>query len=195
MSRRMSAISVHALGSPLGELLAALREGRLVALGLPGRGRQEFAAAVARRLSGHEVFFWEGAEPPGSPAAELARQLGLYFARLRARIPFPVSLVGTPFQRRVWAELARIPFGERRTYAELGSLLGNPALARAVGGACAANPVPILIPCHRVVASGGGLGGYSGGLEVKRLLLDLEAARPAADKRRGSVPRSPSVTA
>lgn len=83
---------------------------------------------------------------------------------------------GTKFRLRVWAELIRIPRGETRSYGEIADELGKRRAARAVGGACGANPIPVLIPCHRVLAANGGLGGFSGGLEWKRRLLALEGA-------------------
>lgn len=81
---------------------------------------------------------------------------------------------GTKFRLRVWAELLRIPRGETRSYGEIADELGKRRAARAVGGACGANPIPVLIPCHRVIAASGGLGGFSGGLDWKRRLLALE---------------------
>jgi len=80
----------------------------------------------------------------------------------------------TPFRRRVWAELRRIPRGATRSYGEVADELGKRRAARAVGGACGANPVPVLIPCHRVLAANGRLGGFSGGLDWKRRLLAIE---------------------
>jgi methylated-DNA-[protein]-cysteine S-methyltransferase len=87
----------------------------------------------------------------------------------------PVSADGTAFQKAVWSELLKIPYGTRRTYGELAARLGRPRGARAVGAACGANPVPILVPCHRVVAAEGLLGGFGAGITVKRTLLDLES--------------------
>lgn len=84
------------------------------------------------------------------------------------------DLYGTDFQKKVWAELLRIPFGQTRAYAEIAARIGRPKAYRAVANACGANPVAIAIPCHRVVASGGKIGGYGGGLERKRKLLDKE---------------------
>jgi O-6-methylguanine DNA methyltransferase len=90
----------------------------------------------------------------------------------------PVDLSGgTAFQRKVWAALRAIPAGKTQTYARLAASLKKPKAARAVGGACGANPVPLLIPCHRVVAAHGGLGGFSGGLHWKRTLLGREARK------------------
>jgi methylated-DNA-[protein]-cysteine S-methyltransferase len=98
-----------------------------------------------------------------------------YFAGQAPTLP-ALDLRGSPFQLRVWRALLEIPFGERRTYGELATALGEPGAARAVGAANARNPVAILVPCHRVVAAGGRLGGYSGGLDTKQWLLTHEAA-------------------
>ena len=107
---------------------------------------------------------------------ETARQaLADYFAGRPPHLP-ALDLQGSEFQRLVWRALLDIPMGEVRTYGELAAALGRPGAARAVGAANGQNPVAILVPCHRVVAAGGRLGGYSGGLEVKRWLLAHEAA-------------------
>jgi methylated-DNA-[protein]-cysteine S-methyltransferase len=98
-----------------------------------------------------------------------------YFAG-RAPRPPALDLRGSPFQLSVWRALLGIPFGEQRTYGELAAQLGCPGAARAVGAANARNPVAILVPCHRVVGAGGRLGGYGGGLDTKRWLLEHEAA-------------------
>ena len=106
--------------------------------------------------------------------AELAAQLGAYFAgRLRA-FDLALDLRGTPFQLRVWHELLTIGYGEVRSYAAVAAAIGAPQAFRAVGAANGANPVPIIVPCHRLVGSGGALIKYGGGLAVKRRLLDLE---------------------
>ncbi len=98
-----------------------------------------------------------------------------YFEGGDALSDFPVDADwGSPFQKRVWEALRLIPSGETRTYIEIARSVGAPKAARAVGGACGKNRVPILIPCHRVVASGGGMGGYTGGLGIKKALLELE---------------------
>jgi methylated-DNA-[protein]-cysteine S-methyltransferase len=110
-------------------------------------------------------------------AAEAA--LSDYFAGRAPRLP-PLDLRGSPFQREVWAALLAIPWGEVRTYGEVARLLGRAGGARAVGGASHENPVAILVPCHRVVQAGGRLGGYGGGLPVKRWLLAHEAAHAPA---------------
>ena len=105
---------------------------------------------------------------------EARRQLELYFAGALRRFDLPLRLDGTPFQRRVWDALLEIPYGETRSYADIARHLAPPGVARAVGQANAANPIAIIVPCHRVVAADGSLGGYGGGLHRKRFLLDLE---------------------
>jgi len=106
---------------------------------------------------------------------DLRRELDAYFGgRLRC---FTVALEphGTPFQKIVWAALARIPYGETRTYGQQAQAIGRPAAARAVGAANGRNPIGIVLPCHRVIGAGGELTGYAGGLEAKAFLLRLEA--------------------
>lgn len=105
-----------------------------------------------------------------------SRQLEEYFAAKRRRFDLPLAPRGTPFQMSVWAALDHIPYGETITYGELAAAVGRPAAFRAVGQANGANPLPIFFPCHRVVAAGGRLGGYGGGLDMKRSLLALEGS-------------------
>jgi len=101
-------------------------------------------------------------------------ELLLYFAGQLKTFSVPLVLPGTPFQQRVWAELLRIPHGQTISYGELATRLGQPTAARAVAGANSRNRVGILVPCHRVIGMGGGLGGYGGGLPRKQGLLQLE---------------------
>ncbi len=118
-----------------------------------------------------------GARPGETPLlACAAKQLCEFFAGARRDFDLPLNPVGTAFQRRVWTEMARIPFGATASYGALAREVGS--VARAVGGACGANPIPIVIPCHRVVGAGGALGGFSGGagVETKIALLELEGA-------------------
>jgi methylated-DNA-[protein]-cysteine S-methyltransferase len=104
---------------------------------------------------------------------ETATQLEEYFAGERTAFDVPMELDGTPFQKEVWAELTRIGYGETISYGELARRVGRPRGPRAVGQANGANPIPIIVPCHRVLASNG-IGGYGGGLKVKRALLAIE---------------------
>ena len=108
---------------------------------------------------------------------DLIQRLGIYFGAHKVAFPDKLDLSGaTAFQREVWEITRLIPYGETRSYTRVAEQIGKPAAVRAVGQALARNPLPVIIPCHRVVASDGKLGGYSGGLEMKRYLLYLEAS-------------------
>ncbi len=112
------------------------------------------------------------------PLDPVRRELDDYFEHRRDTFDLPVDITPLPdFQRKVLEELALVPYGEVQTYGGLAAKVGNPKAARAVGGALNRNPVPIVLPCHRVVGSNGSLTGYAGGLQRKRALLDLEAGR------------------
>ena len=105
---------------------------------------------------------------------ETEEQLNEYFAGARREFDLPLAPKGTAFQKAVWAEMSKIPYGKVRTYGQLAAALGKPTAARAVGGACHCNPIAIIQPCHRVVGANGSLTGYAYGLEVKEYLLELE---------------------
>jgi methylated-DNA-[protein]-cysteine S-methyltransferase len=143
--------------SPLGELLLAGEEGALAALHLPGRRRvrDDWIRAVG-------------------PFAQAIRQLEEYFAGERTAFDLKLAPGGGGFDRAVWEHLVTIPYGETRSYAQIARDIGRPDRARAVGGANARNPLPIIVPCHRVVGTDGSLTGYGGGLAMKRALLVLE---------------------
>lgn len=118
-----------------------------------------------------------GVRPGTHPiAAEAARQLQAYFAGELREFDLPLDLHGTDFQLRVWRELERIPYGETRSYSQIAAAIGAPQAVRAVGAANGANPIPIVVPCHRVIGAGGKLVGYGGGLPLKKRLLELEGA-------------------
>ena len=105
---------------------------------------------------------------------ETVRQLRAYFSGDLRRFDLPLDLAGTSFQQRVWLELLNIPYGETRSYSEIAREIGSPAAVRAVGAANGSNPIPIVVPCHRVIGASGKLVGYGGGLPLKRRLLALE---------------------
>ncbi len=105
---------------------------------------------------------------------QAARELGEYFAGTRRTFTFPIRAHGTPFQQEVWRALQNIPYGETRTYGQIAAQIGRPKAVRAVGMANHRNPLPIVVPCHRVVGADGSLTGYAGGLGIKTLLLRLE---------------------
>jgi methylated-DNA-[protein]-cysteine S-methyltransferase len=108
---------------------------------------------------------------------EAARQLQAYFAGQLREFSLPLDLQGTDFQKRVWGQVAAIPYGETRSYGQIATAIGSPRAVRAVGAANGANPVPIVVPCHRVIGANGKLVGYGGGLALKKRLLELEGAR------------------
>lgn len=116
----------------------------------------------------------EGAQTPTALTNEAANQIQEYLAGKRKSFDLPLDPAGTPFQKKVWQALAEIPYGETRSYQQVASAIGNPKAMRAVGGANNKNPLPILIPCHRVIGVNGDLVGYAAGLKIKRFLLDLE---------------------
>jgi methylated-DNA-[protein]-cysteine S-methyltransferase len=111
---------------------------------------------------------------------ETERQLGQYFDGDRKTFSVPLDFNGTEFQKRVWEALLTIPFGETRSYGDIARQLGNPTASRAVGAANGKNPISIIAPCHRVIGASGKLTGYGGGLDVKEMLLALEASKSPA---------------
>ncbi len=117
-----------------------------------------------------------GAAGEAGGVGEVVDQLAGYFDGRVTKFTVPIELRGgSGFERAVWGEIARIPYGEMVTYGAIAKALGDPGAARAVGAACNRNPVPVLVPCHRVVGAGGKMVGFGGGLDRKRLLLELEA--------------------
>jgi methylated-DNA-[protein]-cysteine S-methyltransferase len=108
---------------------------------------------------------------------EAASQLRTYFAGALREFSLPLDMQGTEFQKRVWGQVAAIPYGETRSYLQIATAIGSPRAVRAVGAANGANPVPIMVPCHRVIGAKGSLVGYGGGLAMKKRLLELEGAR------------------
>jgi methylated-DNA-[protein]-cysteine S-methyltransferase len=145
------------LETPIGRLVLESDGDVLIGIWLPTEAR-------APRASGQDA-------PP--VLKETATQLDEYFARERTEFDLPMELDGTAFQKEVWRELSRIPYGETISYGELARRVGRPKGPRAVGQANGKNPIPIIVPCHRVLASNG-IGGYGGGLTCKRALLALE---------------------
>jgi methylated-DNA-[protein]-cysteine S-methyltransferase len=118
----------------------------------------------------------EGGESLSNPLLrEAVEQLQAYMARQLRDFDLPLDMVGTEFQKRVWNALLDIPYGETRSYSFVAQSIGSPKAVRAVGAANGSNPIPIVVPCHRVIGAGGSLTGYGGGLPLKRYLLDLES--------------------
>jgi len=154
--------------SPCGPLLCVVDEAGAVVRIEFVKGRESQRITEWLRTAGAEIV------EDASRTAEVRRQLAEYFAGERREFDLRLAPEGTPFERAVWAELARIPFGETRSYGEIARTLGRPDAARAVGRANGANPIPIVVPCHRVIGADGSLTGFGGGLDVKARLLELE---------------------
>jgi methylated-DNA-[protein]-cysteine S-methyltransferase len=147
--------------SPLGALTLVAEDGALSGLYFPGHWYMPNQGAFGSRSE-------RGFEPA-------RRQLAEYFEGERTTFELSTAVAGDGFQRSVWEMIERIPYGRTTTYGEIAQGLGDPALARDVGGAVGRNPLSVIVPCHRVVGKGGKLTGYAGGLERKRFLLDLES--------------------
>jgi methylated-DNA-[protein]-cysteine S-methyltransferase len=145
--------------TPLGDLLLVAVDGALVKAHFPP---------------------FEAPDVPPTPdepvLVEAVRQLGEHFAGQRTEFDLPLDPPGTPFQRRVWDELGRVPYGTTATYGEIAARLGDPKCVRAVGMANGRNPIAVVVPCHRVIGSDGKLRGYAAGVERKQQLLALEDA-------------------
>jgi len=165
------------VASPIGELQAFATDVGLRAIALPGSR----APARAERAGENDVL------------ARVRRQLIEYFDGTRRDFDVPLDLIGTPFQRLAWQALRAIPFGETRTYREQAVAIGRPGAARAVGAANARNPVPVIVPCHRVIGADGSLTGFAGGLARKRALLEHEARGRSRGRNPG--PRQPGSDA
>ncbi len=148
------------MDSPVGQLLLAAEQGSL----------KHIRFSTGRKARGADPG-WERRDGPFK-ATKL--QLRAYFAGQRQDFNLSLAPDVTAFQGRVLAALQEIPYGQTRSYQDIATAIGNPTAVRAVGGANGSNPLPIVIPCHRVIGSGGALTGFGGGLEVKRYLLDLE---------------------
>ena len=169
-------VAYATVDSPYGELLVARTDRGVVRLALPThRGSQRSRDEILEELA--TVVSPRVLESP-KRLDEERRELEEYFEGRRQEFDLPVdwSLTSPGFRSRALQAVARIPYGKTRTYAEVAKSAGNPRAFRAAGTACGSNPVPLIVPCHRVVQSGGGIGNYGGGPEMKRGLLGLEGA-------------------
>ena len=158
---------VHA-DSPFGPLLLARTKKGLVRVGLPNQDQDELLVDLAERVSPRVL------EAPAELDA-VRRELDLYFEGRLERFDLPLDWsLSDGFRLRVQRAIARIPYGQTRSYTEVATKAGNERAVRAAGTACGSNPLPLVVPCHRVLRTGGALGGYGGGLPMKRALLEME---------------------
>jgi methylated-DNA-[protein]-cysteine S-methyltransferase len=147
--------------SPIGELLAVGDGDSLMRLDMRG-GRRPVPIDPSWKRDDQAL-------------ADVRAQMEQYFAGRRTTFELPLKMIGNEFERKVWAALTEIPYGETVSYGEIARQIGHPTASRAVGLANGRNPIAVIVPCHRVIGADGSLTGYGGGLERKRLLLDLEA--------------------
>jgi O-6-methylguanine DNA methyltransferase len=171
----METLHSTTLASPVGPLFLAASTRGLVALEFDARlpGQQTIRPNPRDLRSEAQAVRFEDSE---SRMSAYVQQLEEYFAGSRAEFTFPLDVRGTEFQLACWRALLAIPYGETRTYADIARAVGRPQGFRAVGMANNRNPIAIVVPCHRVIASDGTLCGYGGGLDIKRKLLQLEGA-------------------
>jgi methylated-DNA-[protein]-cysteine S-methyltransferase len=160
-------LQTRTMQSPVGTITIAGRDGRIRHLRMDDQTYEP----------SHD-----GWEPDETAFPEAVDQLTAYFAGELQAFDLELDLVGTEFQRRVWEALLTIPYGETRSYGEIALQVGSPGASRAVGLANGHNPVGIIVPCHRVIGANGSLTGYGGGLDRKKLLLDLERSRSGIEE-------------
>ena len=167
-------LEYQTFASPLGWLLLGAGSKGICLLHFCGAAEpsREACEAVLKQIAPHAT----ARIGPQNPLLHNAKEAILIYFKHRRPLPsFPLDVeVGTSFQRQVWEALCAIPFGETRSYQQVAKAIGKPRSSRAVGQACGSNPIPILIPCHRVIATSGKLGGYSSGLPIKEALLHVE---------------------
>ena len=161
-------VAYTTMDSPFGPLLLAQTRRGLVRVGLPNQDADELLVDLAERVSPRVL------EAPAE-LDETRRELDLYFRGRLDRFDLPLDWrLSSGFRKRVLHAIARIPYGQTRSYTEMARRAGNERAVRAAGTACGSNPIPLVVPCHRVLRTGGALGGYGGGLPMKRALLELE---------------------
>ncbi|MES9558839.1 MULTISPECIES: methylated-DNA--[protein]-cysteine S-methyltransferase [unclassified Streptomyces] len=163
-------VAYTTVDSPVGQLLLAATPKGLVRVAFASENHDQVLEALAAKLSPRILRAPQQLD-------EAARELDEYFGHRRERFDLPLDLsLSRGFRQLVQQHLPQIGYGQTRSYKEMAEMVGNPKAVRAVGTACATNPLPVVVPCHRVLRTDGSLGGYIGGLEAKTTLLDLEAA-------------------
>lgn len=172
----MEIVHTAKIDSPIGSLRVASTERGLAYLELPSASGRGLSGWLRRCVP--DARCADGFAPNRAAIAQVLE----YLEGKRVAFEIELDLRGTPFQSAVWQALLEIPYGETRSYAEIAAAVGQPNAWRAVGAANSANPVALVVPCHRVIASDGRLGGYAGGSELKAKLLAMERSRPSQGK-------------
>lgn len=165
----MKKLFLHSFDTRIGTVRTAATEKGLALISLPGEPRKYFEGKVERLFSDYEIY------SGGDVNRQAEKQLTAYLEGRLKKFALKLDIVASPFQKKALKCVAKIPYGKTATYGEIARAIGHPRAYRAVGAANANNNLPLVIPCHRVVASSG-LGGYGGGLEMKKRLLRLEGA-------------------
>ena len=161
-------IEYTVLDTALGEVLTAERDGELVFVTVGKDGLKRLTAMARKRFKGERII---------PSVVNSAAQIEGFIEGKRHDFDLDMNPGGTDFQRKVWKALRGIPYGKTKTYSQIAKQIKHPNSARAVGQACGANPLPLVVPCHRVLASDGKLGGFAFGLECKKKLLDMETGK------------------
>ena len=165
----MKKLFVHSFKTSVGTVRTAATDKGLAIIALPGESRHSYEGRIKKLFPGHEVT------SGGTVNKQAERQISAFLNGRLKKFTVKLDPHGTPFQKQVWRRVARIPYGKTITYGEIARAIGNAGASRAVGAANGDNPLPLIVPCHRVVASTG-LGGYGGGLKLKKRLLKMEGA-------------------
>lgn len=155
-------ICYQQISSPIGQIYLVADNRKLISITFACNWERTMETWTDITLEGNDVI------------QQTQTQLGEYFALERTEFDLPITFSGTEFQQQTWRALLSIPYGETRSYSEQAQLIGNPKAVRAVGRINGLNPIPIVVPCHRVIGKSGKLTGYAGGLDIKRFLLRLE---------------------
>ena len=172
--KRNEMVHLTRFDTEMGAVTLASTPAGVVACSLPGKSQHHVHDWLERALPEAEVVTGPGRN------RRYVKAVQDYLAGRRRKLDLPLDLRGTAFQKKVWKQLSKVPFGETISYAELARRAGHPTAVRACGSANGANPIPLIVPCHRVIASDGGLGGFGGGLPLKRRLLAMEGAEAVA---------------
>jgi len=171
----METIYYRRVDTKIGRLLIASTRHGLCGIALPGEPEENFIDGLKKACGECSLWDEDGMGEKSSINSKAREELLLYFESKLKRFTVPLDMKGTDFQKKVWKELVNIPYGKTASYGGIAKAIGKPLASRAVGGANHKNPIPIVVPCHRVIGGDGSMVGYGGGLELKKMLLDLES--------------------
>jgi len=179
--KSMYQITYISFNVPIGIILVAQKKGRViyVSIGNPDSStdlKNGMFSWIKKKFPGFDIKESDNDDPHNEFLIDVRSQVVEYFEGGRKHFDIPCEMTGTNFQKSIWKEIEKVPYGETISYGELAANAGNPGSARAAGNACGKNPIPLVIPCHRVIASNGKLGGFTGGLEMKMFLLNIESS-------------------